>query len=449
MGIAISVEQFISLNYTPRRWQENCHANRKRFTVLALHRRAGKTELAIMQLVDAALRFDKDLGLFFYVAPYLKQGKIIAWERLKYRLRPLELAGAVELSESDLSATFKHNGAVIRIYGGDNPDGMRGVRLDGAVIDEVAQIKPEVWTEIMQPALSDRKGWALFIGTPSGVNLFSELYFKAQRLPDWHAELYTVYDTDSIDPDEIVRLKRDMNEASFAREYLCDFTAAGDAQLISLGEVQEACRRVYKVGSFDYAPRILGVDPARFGDDRSVIFPRQGLQAFDPLVYRGLDNMELAAKVAVKINAWQPDATFIDAGAGAGVIDRLRQLGHTVIEVHFGGSSGEPQYANKRAEMWFAVRDWIRAGGALPDIIEVKQDLAAPLYSYERASGKILLEPKADIKKRGLPSPDYADALALTFAHPVMKASTLPPVGQRTHSRTQSEYDPYSNLGAN
>jgi hypothetical protein len=435
----------LDLGYRPRDWQRRCHLDRKRFTVLALHRRAGKTELAIMELVDAALKFTLDLGFFVYVAPFLKQAKVIAWARLKARVAPLYMAGAVEINESDLSVRFIHNGAIVRIFGGDNPDGMRGVRLDGAVLDEVAQLKPEIWADIIQPALSDRKGWALFIGTPQGVNLFSELYYKAKELPDWHSAKYTVYDTESIDPDEVTRLKRDMNESSFAREYLCDFTAAGDDQLISLADVEEASHKVYTVGDVDYAPRILGVDPARFGDDRSVIFPRQGLQAFEPMVFRGLDNMELAARVAAKIDSWQPEATFIDAGAGSGVIDRLRQLGHNVIEVHFGGKANDKLYLNKRAEMWFGVRDWLNAGGALPNNTSLKQDLGAPTYWYD-ALNRIVLEPKDDIKKRGLPSPDLGDALALTFAHPVTKHPLYETILPSVHTGVGANYDPYEYL---
>lgn len=438
----------VDLGYRPRQWQRECHIARKRFTVLALHRRAGKTELAIMELVDAALKFNKELGLFFYVAPYLKQAKIIAWARLKQRLSALIALGAIEVNESELAVRFRHNSAIIRIYGADNPDGMRGVRLDGVVIDEVAQIKPEVWTEVIQPALSDRKGWALFIGTPSGVNLFSELFYKAQKLSDWHSALWTVYDTDAIDPEEVERLRRDMNETSFAREYLCDFSAAGDDQLISLADAQQAANRVYVARDIDYAPRILGVDPARFGDDRSVIMPRQGLQCFPPLVFRGIDNMQLAARVADKIDTWQPDAVFIDVGNGAGVIDRLRQLGYDIIEVNFGSKPADQRYLNKRAEMWYAMREWLRSGGAIPNVSDLKQDMAAPIYWYD-ASNKIVLEPKDDIKARGLPSPDLGDGLALTFAAPVEKRAhrlenRLADAGVRADTRRP--YDPYAKL---
>lgn len=435
----------IDLGYRPRDWQNRCHLDRKRFTVLALHRRAGKTELAIMELIDKALKFKLDLGLFFYIAPFLKQAKSIAWARLKQKLGPLLRAGAVEINESELSVTFKHNGAVIRVFGGDNPDAARGVRLDGVVIDEVAQIKPEIWNDVLQPTLSDRKGWALFIGTPAGINLFSELYYKAESLSDWHAARFTVYDTGAIDPDEVARLKRDMAETSFAREYLCDFTAAGDDQLISLADSEEAARRQYKPKEFEHAPVILGVDPARFGDDRSVIVRRQGLQCFDPLVYRGIDNMDLAARVAAQIKEHNPDAVFIDSGAGAGVIDRLRQLDFDVIEVPFGGKSTYPNlYLNRRAEMWFEMKSWIESGGAIPNDPSLKQELATPVYWFDSAGRKVL-EPKDEIKKRlqGGGSPDTADALALTFAYPVQKRSPLDALGIK---RDRNDYDPYAAL---
>lgn len=433
----------IGLGYFPRDWQRECHRTRKRFTVLALHRRAGKTELAIMELLDNALRFDKDLGLFFYVAPYLKQAKAIAWSRLKSRVEPMRIMGLVEVNESELSVTLKHNGAVIRIFGADNPDAMRGVRLDGVVIDEVAQIKPEVWNDTLQPALSDRKGWSLFIGTPQGVNLFSELYFRAATLPDWHSARYTVYDTNSIDADEVERLRRDMNETSFAREYLCDFSAAGDDQLISLSDVEAAANRVMREDQVSFAAKILGVDPARFGDDRSVIFPRQGLAAGVPIIYRGIDNMELAARVAAKIDEFKPDAVFIDAGQGGGVIDRLRQLNYDVVEVHFGGRPTDQRYLNKRAEMWFEMREWLKLGGAIPNRVDLKQDMAAPVYWFD-AAGRIQLEPKDDIKKRGLPSPDLADALALTFAHPVAKRTMLDELGIKT--KRNNDWNPYEHM---
>lgn len=435
--------QAVRFGLPMRAWQRECAkaSAGKRFMVMALHRRAGKTEIALKKLLDAAVKCELELPLYFYVAPYLKQAKIIAWSRLKQMVAPLLPHGAVEVSEVELAVTFRHNGATIRIFGADNPDAMRGVRLDGAVIDEVAQIKPEVWDEIIQPALSDRKGWAWFIGTPKGINVFSSLFFAAEGKEGWARARYTVYDTDALDAAEVERLRTSMSATAWAREYLCDFSAAGDDQLLSLTDVEAAARREHPVGSNDYAPRILGVDPARFGDDRSVIYPRQGLIAMPPLVFRGIDNMTLAGHVARKIDQWTPDAVFIDSGAGAGVIDRLRQLGYDVTEVNFGGKPNDIRYVNKRAEMWFDLADWIKAGGAIPNDTSLKLELATPTYKYD-AANRIQLESKDDIKKR-LPdagSPDLADALALTFAHPVAKRSLMPQFGARTANR--GEYDP-------
>lgn len=436
----------VRFGFPMRRWQRECAAGSagKRFVVLVLHRRAGKTEIALKKLLDSAVKNRLDLPFYAYVAPLLKQAKILAWSRLKQMVAPLIPYGAVEVNESELWVRFSHNGAVIRIFGADDPDRMRGIRLDGCVIDEVGQVKAAVWDEVIQPALADRLGFAWFIGTPKGINLFSSLYFSAQSKPEWFTARYTVYDTEALQPAEVARMRESMSETTFARELLCDFSAAGEDQLISLTDAEEAARRVYPVGSMDYAPRILGVDPARFGDDRSVIMPRQGLVASAPLVYRGVDNMELAARVAAKIETWKPDAVFIDSGAGAGVIDRLRQLGHDVVEVNFGGKPIDVRYVNKRAEMWFEMAEWVRGGGAVPNDNALKLELATPTYKYD-LSNRIQLESKDEIKKR-LPdagSPDLADALALTFAQPVAKHDALPPWANRPGSNSRLAYDPF------
>ena len=430
--------QTIDLGYRPREWQKVVHKTRKRFTVCALHRRAGKTELAVMELINSALKFRKDLGLFAYIAPYLRQAKAIAWQRLKHYACKIP---GVEVNETELWIRLPGNGVVIRIFGGDNADSLRGLRLDGVVIDEVAQIKPELWEEVVQPALSDRKGWALFIGTPKGLNLFSRLYFDAQAKPDWHHARYTVYDTQAIDAAEVVRLRADMSENAFSREYLCDFTASGDNQLMGIADVEDASRRSYNEADYLFAPKIIGVDVARFGDDNSVILLRQGLVAHEPKVFHGTDNMTLAGHVAGAIVEHKPDAVFIDAGHGQGVIDRLRSLGHPVIEVHFGGKPNHARFLNKRAEMWHDTADWIRAGGWIPNNQRLKQDLATPTYFFNQA-GKIQLESKDDIRARGLPSPDLGDALALTFAFPVQKKQHNP-LNQRPGRMVATDYDPY------
>jgi len=442
-------QPLIKLDYTPRTWQRECHIKKQRFSVYALHRRSGKTELAIMELIDKAMKTDKELAMFVYVAPFLRQAKAIAWARLKQKIEPLRRTSVIDINEGELSVRFKHNGAIIRLFGGDNPDAMRGLRLDGIVLDEVSQLKNELWTDIVQPALSDRLGWSIFIGTPSGINLFSELYYKAIDEDDWTAARYTVFDTDSLHPDEVTRLKRDMSETSFAREYLCDFSAQGDDQLIALADTEDAAKRTYQQDHVKLSPVVLGIDPARFGDDRSVVFRRQGRQAFKPVVYRGIDNMELAARVANLIEEHDPDAVFCDAGAGSGVIDRLRQLDYDVIEIPFGGKAMKPeQYINRRSEMWWLMKQWIEEGGAIPNDVALKQELATPIYWYDNI-GRRVLESKDQIKKRlqGAGSPDLADALALTFALPVAKKVPEDIYIKRRKAATQkTDYDPYKVL---
>ena len=402
-----------------------------------------------MELIDKAMKTDKELAMFVYVAPFLRQAKAIAWARLKSKIEPLRRTSVIEINEGELSVRFKHNGAIIRLFGGDNPDAMRGLRLDGIVLDEVSQLKNELWTDIVQPALSDRLGWSIFIGTPSGINLFSELYYKAIEENDWAAARYTVYDTDSLHPNEVTRLKRDMSETSFAREYLCDFSAQGDDQLIALADTEDAAKRIYQKDHVKLSPIVLGIDPARFGDDRSVVFRRQGRQAFEPVVYRGIDNMELAARVANLIEQHDPDAVFCDAGAGSGVIDRLRQLSYDVIEIPFGCKAIKPeQYINRRSEMWWLMKQWIEDGGAIPNDVALKQELATPIYWYDNV-GRRVLESKDQIKKRlqGAGSPDLADALALTFALPVAKK--VPEdiyIKRRKEATHQVDYDPYKVL---
>lgn len=428
--------QTIDLGYRPRPYQAQVHQKRRRFTVVVAHRRFGKTLLSIMQLVDSACRDNRKDARYGYLAPFLRQSKAVAWDYLKTVC--LKIPG-VEKNEQELSVDFPH-GPRIRLFGGDNADALRGMYFDGIVIDEMADLKPEVWGAIVRPALSDRKGWAIFIGTPRGVNQFSEIYdfARSRKDADWDGLLYRADETGVIDQSELDAARRTMSDAQFRQEFLCDFSAASDSCLLTIDQVSDACKKVLRQDDIAMAPRVIGVDVARFGDDRSVIQQRQGLQAFDPIVMRGIDNMTLASRVANVIDHWKADAVFIDAGRGEGVIDRLRQLGYSVVEVNFGGKPANDHYANKRSEMWDGMAQWIRSGGAIPNHPELKTDLCVPTYEFDRA-GRMILESKDHIKERGLSSPDIADALALTFAYPVKPQVSAAPMARPRH---EVEYDP-------
>lgn len=214
------------------------------------------------------------------------------------------------------------------------------------------------------------------------------------------------------------------------------YQSESDMQFIGGGLVRAAMEREPFAQLADEL--IIGVDVARFGDDRSVIYLRRGRDArtTEKRRMKGADTMAVAAEVMAMIDKNRPDGVFIDeGGVGGGVVDRCRQMGYSVIGVNFGGKSdrhvdGVPKTANKRAEMWAVMREWLRSGGAIEDSRELEMDLTGPLYSYD-SNNAIVLEKKSDMKKRGVASPDEADALALTFAYPVVPRSAQAMKDQR------------------
>lgn len=433
----------ITLGYVPHQWQREIHNRMRRFSVLVCHRRFGKTFLAIACLIDAALRTKKQNARFAYVAPFLKQAKQVSWDYLRrfaYRVP------GVKVNESELSISFP-NGSAIRLYGSDNGEAMRGIYLDGVVIDEVADCRLETWPEIIRPALADRKGWCLFIGTPKGQDQFFELYTRAQREQDkpgshWYAGMYRADETALIDDDELEDARKDMSANQYRQEFLCDFTASADNALITIDAVSDAIAREYRMEQLAQSVRIIGVDVAYTGSDKTAIIRRQGLVAWPPLVMENVDPMQVTGRLLAEIAAFKPDAVFVDdtGGYGSGVVARLRELGHTVVGVQFGGKADDPRYRNKRTEMWMRLRDWIMEGGKIPDDMALKNDLVAPTYKIP-STGVVELEPKDKIKERLGRSPDIADALALTFAFHVQPQAAVRAAGG---FRADTSYDPFA-----
>jgi len=221
------------------------------------------------------------------------------------------------------------------------------------------------------------------------------------------------------------------------------FEAEADTQLIPSSLVQQAMAR--HAVSHIHDPMILGVDVARFGDDKSIIYPRRGFDAVTmPYeTYEKMDTMQLASRVIEASNRYKADAIFVDEGGiGGGVIDRLRQLNVDCIGINFGGTAdryiqGHPNCSNKRSEIWLSMREAMKDGLCLPNIDTLDTDLTGPLYSYD-AQNRIVLERKADMKKRGVKSPDIGDALALTWAYPVEAKALI----RAEEQRKDADYDP-------
>jgi len=203
-------------------WQKIVFNDEARFKVIAAGRRTGKSRLAAWMLIINALQAER--GHVFYVAPTQGQARDIMWQTL------LELGHPVIAGSHINNLQIKLvNGATISLKGADRPETMRGVSLKFLVMDEYADMKPEVWEQILRPALADQKGSALFIGTPMGRNHFYELYKYAELGDDedfksWH---FTSYDNNLIDPTEIDRAKRSMSSYAFRQEFMASFEAMG------------------------------------------------------------------------------------------------------------------------------------------------------------------------------------------------------------------------------
>jgi len=214
--------------------------------------------------------------------------------------------------------------------------------------------------------------------------------------------------------------------------------------LIGPDEVRDAMKRHRRKDEYEFAAKVLGVDVAREGDDRSVIFPRQGLVAFEPIILRNANSIQGAGAVARKWQDWGAHAAFVDntGGFGGGWIDQLQLLGFTPQPVHYAGKPRDQRYVNKRAEMWFEACEWIKQGGALPPIDELVAELSTPVYFFK--GDRMQIEEKAEIKDRLGRSPDLADAFCQTFASPVQPPPRFETQAfVRQTAVAKHEYDPF------
>lgn len=304
------------------------------------------------------------------------------------------------------------------------------------VFDEASAIPNAIW-ETAEGALTDADTQILWLvcGNPTmNTGRFREVLPGGRFSHRWHSHKVDSRTAKHTNKAQIQQWMEDYGEDSdfFRVRVKGEPPRAGSLQFFP-GDLIDAARsstRDAHVGLYD--PFIMGVDVARFGDDKSVIRFRRGRDArsIKPIKYRGMDTQTLALRVVELYTLHRPDAIFVDGGGvGAGVVDRLRELRCPVIEVQFGAKADRSMigqddafiYANKRAEMCGALREWLK-GGMIDDDPELIADLTGIQYGFAQRDGReaVILEKKDDAKRRGLASPDDADALALTFAYPVM-----------------------------
>jgi len=236
----------IKIPYRPRPLQRKAHNKKERFALLVCHRRFGKTVFVINEAIKQAVTCKLKAPRFAYIAPFYKQAKNVAWDMLKYYCQPIP---NIVFNESELKADFP-NGARISLYGGDNPDSLRGIYLDGVMMDEYAQMSPRLWAEIIRPAISDRKGWAIFIGTPKGHNNFFDLYQEVKDDEDWYVKVHRASETNYIDAEELEAAKKDMSEDQYQQEFECSWTAA--IQGAYYGRLLEEAEKESRIGKVQH-----------------------------------------------------------------------------------------------------------------------------------------------------------------------------------------------------
>lgn len=317
----------------------------------------------------------------------------------------------------------------------ENPEALQGFHSPNLlfVIEEASGIDEKVF-EVAEGALSTPGALVLMAGNPTRRSGYFFRAFHADR-EFWHCIHVPCSASSRVSPEFLQRMAQTYGEDSdiYKVRVQGEFPSASSMQFIPF-DIVEQCRS-YKADWPAHHPYILGVDVARFGDDRSVLIGRQGRKVWPAIKLRGLDTMALADRVIHEAEKQKADFIVVDGvGVGGGVIDRLKQLGiRNVIEISGAMTPSDPSmYANKRAELWGWMRDALREGCELPEDSELVDDLVAVEYGYT-SKQQILLERKEDMKKRGLASPDIADALSLTFA-PRHRAA---PLGQQFTNRPQ------------
>jgi len=219
---ASSAAQLGINSYAPRQPFIDFHNRAERWAVLVCHRRAGKTVACVAELVLSALFCTKPDGRYAYVCPQFNQAKDVAWMYIKRLTADIP---NIQYNESELRADLP-NGARIRLYGADNPDRLRGLYLDGVILDEFADMRSSVWGEVIRPMLADRKGWAVFIGTPKGHNDFYRSWLYAKQAADWFALMLKASNSGLIEAEELKDARRGMTEDQYEQEFECSFEAA-------------------------------------------------------------------------------------------------------------------------------------------------------------------------------------------------------------------------------
>jgi hypothetical protein len=353
--------------------------------------------------------------------------------------RVLPAKWVAELVERDLKMGTRYWGVEGRLWSAENPDAYAGVHNYSGVMlifDEASGIDDSIWSVASGffTENTPHRFWLAFSNPRRNTGYFYECFNSKRDF--WRNKIVDARSVEGTDKQVYQQIIDEYGaDSSQAHvEVYGQFPNANDDQFISASTVDEAMARAkYKDQS---APIVIGVDPARFGADSTVIAVRQGRDIIALRKYKGDDTMETVGRVIEAIEEYKPAMVVIDEGGlGAGVVDRLKEQRYKVKGVNFGNKSKNPMmWGNKRAEMWGEMREWLKTA-SIPNDRYLKTDLISPMMKPD-SKGTIFLESKKDMKSRGLASPDSADAIAVTFAFPVAHREA------RVDTRNQRGYSP-------
>jgi hypothetical protein len=316
-----------------RQHQQLAWQAQQRFNILVWHRRAGKTVYAIKWLIKHILACELNNPRGAYLAPMYRQAKKIAWQYFRDFSRDIP---GVKFNESELRVDYP-NGGQISLLGAAEPDSLRGMYLDAVVMDEMAQMAPRAWTEVVRPALSDRAGSALLIGTVFGrANLFYEYYRDADQKTDWYRQLLTVDDTDCIAPKELTMLRQDMSDDEWQQEMLCDWDAAVKGSYY--GKEMNAAEKAGRVANVPHDPAMQVVTSWDLGmADSTVITCWQKLmtgevRAIECLEFQNTGLADIVRELRTRPYNYSDhilphDAKVREMGTGKSRVEILQSLG--------------------------------------------------------------------------------------------------------------------------
>jgi len=321
------------------------------------------------------------------------------------------------------------------------------------IFDEASAISDKIW-EVAEGALTDEGTqiiWCVFGNPTRNTGRFVDCFNRLRhRWITQQVDSRTVAITNKVQLNKMVADHGEDSDIVRVRVRGV-FPKVGERQFIGSDIVEAARTRHLREDEFSFAPVILTLDPAWYGGDELVIAMRQGLRSRILMSFHhaaGSDDSTVAGYLAKFEDEFKADAVFVDMGYGTGVVSAGKLMGRQWTLVSFGSKSGTEGYLNKRAEMWGKMRDWLKEGGSLENDPILCAELCAPEYTV-KLSGEVVLESKDDLKKRGMQSPNRADALALTFAFPVLKRSingtyvSVEPFHLHRYLDEQS-YDPFA-----